>query len=83
MYCFLGNCLNPWFSKKQGSISLSTVETEYVIAGVYCTQLLWMKHALLNFDLLFSYMFIKCDGTNAINLSKNSIHYSRTKHIDI
>ena len=26
---------------------------------------------------------IKCDNTSAINLSKNPIQYSKTKHIDI
>ena len=26
---------------------------------------------------------IFCDNTSAINLSKNSVHHSRTKHMDI
>lgn len=29
---FLGNCLVPWLSKKQSSISLSTTKVEYVVA---------------------------------------------------
>ena len=28
-------------------------------------------------------ILIKCDNTSAINLSKNPIHHSRTKHIEI
>ncbi|CAM8882852.1 unnamed protein product [Rhodiola kirilowii] len=43
---FLGNNLVSWFSKKQNSISLSTAEAEYIIAGSCCTQLLWMKQML-------------------------------------
>ena len=28
-------------------------------------------------------MEIKCDNTSAINVSKNPVHHSRTKHIDV
>ena len=35
-----------WHSKKQNSILLSIVEVEYITAGSYCTQLLWMKQML-------------------------------------
>ena len=45
--CFyLGNNLVSWMSKKQNSVSLSTVEAEYIAAGSCCTQLLWMKKQL-------------------------------------
>ena len=41
--CFyVGNNLVSRMSKKQNSISLSTVEAEYIVAGSCCTQLLWM-----------------------------------------
>jgi hypothetical protein len=39
---FLGRSLVSWFSKKQNSVALSTVEAEYVTAGCCCAQLLWM-----------------------------------------
>jgi hypothetical protein len=29
-----------WASKKQNSVTLSTVEVEYIVVGHYCTQLL-------------------------------------------
>ena len=36
--CFyVSNNLVSWISKKQNSISLSTVEAEYIAAGSYCT----------------------------------------------
>jgi hypothetical protein len=39
----LKRSLVSWSSKKENSVALSTVEAEYVSAGSYCTQLLWMK----------------------------------------
>ena len=57
-------------SKKQNSISLSTIEAEYIVAGSYCTQFLWMQKILL-------------DNTSVINISKNHVQHSRTKHIEI
>ena len=32
-----------WHSKKQNSVALSTVEAEYIAAGLGCAQVLWMK----------------------------------------
>jgi len=35
--CFyVGNNLVTWMSRKQSSISLSTAEAEYIVAGSYC-----------------------------------------------
>ena len=39
--CFyMGNNLVSWITKKQNSISLSTVEAEYIATSSCCTQLL-------------------------------------------
>ena len=80
---FLGNCLVSWFSKKQNAISLSTTEAEYVAAGACCAQLLWMKNTLNDFGLVYECVPMYYDNTSAINLTKNPIQHSRTKHIDI
>ena len=42
-----------------------------------------MKQTLSDFNLSFEHVPIKCDNTSAINISKNLVQYSRTKHIDI
>lgn len=40
---YLGDRLVAWHNKKQESISLSTVEAEYIATMTCCTQVLWMK----------------------------------------
>jgi hypothetical protein len=77
------NNLVAWMSKKQASISLSTAEAEYIVAGSCCTQLLWMKTLLGDYGFSQGTMIINCDNTSAINISKNPVQHSRTKHIDI
>lgn len=42
-----------------------------------------MKQTLSDFHLIFENTPIMCDNTSAINLSKNSILHSHTKHIEI
>ncbi|KAM6544009.1 hypothetical protein CsatB_008456 [Cannabis sativa] len=82
--CFyLGNNLVSWHSKKQNSISLSTAEAEYIVAGSCCTQLLWMKQMMADYGFDLKTLTIFCDNTSAINISKNLVQHSRTKHIDI
>ena len=37
----------------------------------------------MDYGIKLNHIPIKCDNTSAINLSKNPIQHSRTKHIDI
>nr|KYP56105.1 Copia protein [Cajanus cajan] len=80
---FIGSTLVSWHSKKKNSVALSTAEAEYIAAGSCCAQILWMKQQLSDFGLSLDHIPIKCDNTSAINLSKNPVLHSRTKHIEI
>ncbi|PNX99239.1 gag-pol polyprotein, partial [Trifolium pratense] len=80
---FLGNNLISWFSKKQNCVSLSTTEAEYIAAGSSCAQLLWMKQMLTEYNVEQDAMTLFSDNISAINISKNPVQHSRTKHIDI
>ena len=70
-------------SKKQNSMSLSMVEAEYIAAGSCCTQLLWMKKLLHDYGIPQDTMCVFCDNTGVINLSKNPVQHSKSKHIEI
>jgi len=82
--CFyIGHCLVAWHSKKQNCIALSTAEAEYIAAGSCSTQLIWMKSLLSDYRIPSTTLTILCDNTSAINISKNPVLHSRTKHIEL
>jgi hypothetical protein len=82
--CFyIGTNMIAWSTKKQNSISLSIAEAKYIAAGNCCIQLLWMKQMLEDYGVRQEKVSIFCDNTNAINISKNLVQHSQTKHIDI
>nr|GEV16398.1 retrovirus-related Pol polyprotein from transposon TNT 1-94 [Tanacetum cinerariifolium] len=80
---FVGCCFTSWFSKKQTALAISTTKAEYVSAGKACKQALWMKQALIDYDVRFDDVSIMCDSKGAIDLSKNPVQHSQTKHIEI
>ncbi|GJV34919.1 hypothetical protein Tco_1407396 [Tanacetum coccineum] len=70
---FMGCCLTSWFAKKQMALAISTTEAEYVFARKACQQALWMKQALINYNIRLIDVLIMCDNKGAIDLSKNPI----------
>nr|GEU48569.1 retrovirus-related Pol polyprotein from transposon TNT 1-94 [Tanacetum cinerariifolium] len=60
-----------------------TTEAEYVSAGKACQQALWMKQALIDYDIRLDKVPIMCDNKDMIDLSKNPVQHSRTKHVEI
>ncbi|GJW73876.1 hypothetical protein Tco_0133246 [Tanacetum coccineum] len=80
---FMGCCLTSWFSKKQTALAISTTEAEYVSTGKACQHAIWMKQALVEYGVRLDDIPIMCNNKGAIDLSKNPIQHSRTKHIEI
>ena len=72
-----------WMSQKQNLVSLSTAKAEYIAAASCCAQLLWMKKLLHDYGITQDTICVFCDNTNAINLSKNPVQHSKSKHIEI
>ena len=82
--CFyVGVNLVTWMSKKKNSMFLSTAETEYIATGSCCSQLIWMKKVLTDYGISQDIVVLYCDNSSAINISKNPIQHSKTKHIEI
>ena len=70
-------------SKKKNSVSLSTAEVEYITAGSCCSQLLWIKKLLSDYGISQDTMVVYCNNSSAIDISKNPVQHSKTKHIEI
>ena len=81
-YFFISDYILALLSKKQNFISLSTIKVEYVVVGS-CVQLLWMRLILGDYGIEKRTMNIHYDNSSAINISKNLVLHSCTKHIEI
>ncbi|GFV34622.1 retrovirus-related Pol polyprotein from transposon TNT 1-94 [Trichonephila clavipes] len=70
---------------KQKSVSLSTMEAEYVSLTEAAKEFIWLKNVIdnksLNLELNENVMF--CDNQAAISFSKLPVENYRTKHIDV
>jgi hypothetical protein len=78
-----GACLVSWSSKKQNLVALSTAEAEYIAAGSCCTQILYLKQSLVDYNIKLSSVPLLCDNESVMKIAKNPVLHSRTKHIDI
>ncbi|GFW86675.1 retrovirus-related Pol polyprotein from transposon TNT 1-94 [Trichonephila clavipes] len=74
-----------WRTFKQKSVSLSTMEAEYVSLTEAAKEFIWLKNVIdnksLNLELSENVMF--CDNQAAISFSKLPVENYRTKHIDV
>ena len=71
-------------SKKQGSVALSTTESEYMALLHALKEQIWILRFLkeIGYDAS-NQNIIYCDNQSAIALAHNPEHHARTKHIDI
>lgn len=68
---FHGDSLVLWLSKKRDSVSLSTIEAEYITTISCCTQFLLINHNLKEMKVEFEETIsILYDNTNAISISQ-------------
>jgi hypothetical protein len=83
--CFsLGSGMISWFSRKQTSVALSTIEAEYMATCLACTEVVWLWKLLSGlFDIELDATSICCDNQSCIKLSVNSVFHDKSKHIGI
>ena len=83
--CFsLGSATVSWFSRKQKSVALSTVEAEYMASNLASYEALWLRKLMVDlFDQELRPTVIHCDNQSCIRLYENPVFHDRSKHIEI
>ena len=73
-----------WASKKQHSVALSSVESEYVAASLCAAEGTWLSGLAAEIGFKdVKPLSIYSDSTGAANLAKNPVQHQKTKHVDI
>ena len=73
-----------WGSRKQTSVSLSTVEAEFIVASTAVKEILWHRSLFSSLNVtLTSPTSLLIDNQGALDLIKSGQINDRTKHIDI
>jgi hypothetical protein len=71
---FLGRSLVTWSSKKQDLVALSTAEAEYIAAVSCCTQILYLKQSLVDYNIKLGSVPLICDNKSAMKIAKNQFY---------
>ena len=73
-----------WKSKKQGCITTSTCEAEYVALTSGTKECMWMRDLLCEFGCDQGKPTpIYCDNEAAVRISRDTVCHSRTKHVSL
>ncbi|XP_076932672.1 secreted RxLR effector protein 161-like [Bidens hawaiensis] len=82
--CVLSKAEILWSSRKQGIVTLSLTEDEYVATTTFACHTMWLKELLeeINGEEVET-IDIMCENSSMIKLSKNPVQHKRTKHIDV
>ena len=83
MVFLCGNKSSCLDEQKAFYVSLSTAEVEYTAVRSCCSQLLWIKKLFGDYGLSQETMVVYYDNSSAIDISKNPVQHSKTKHIRI
>ncbi|GJT47453.1 ribonuclease H-like domain-containing protein [Tanacetum coccineum] len=84
-YCvFLGYNLLTWSSKRQDTLSRSSVEAEYREVANVVAETSWIRNLLCELHTpLFTTTLVYCDNVSAVYMSANPVQHQRNKHIEI
>ena len=73
-----------WSSKRQGTVVLSTTESEYILLACAAQQAQWMYSWCREIGFPQKKpTLLKGDNTGSIHLSKNTKDHHKVKHIDV
>lgn len=81
----LADGIISWSRKKQQTVAHSTTEAEYMALAHATQEGLWLRMMVIELKISSNDTIIPigCDNQSALDLSRNSLHHARTKHIDV
>ncbi|KAF8783371.1 Retrovirus-related Pol polyprotein like [Argiope bruennichi] len=84
-YVFMiGGGAVSWSSKRQPTVATSTTEAEYMALSAAAKEAIWLGKIVTDLGIAHANgITVYCDNNGAINLSKNNMYHTRSKHIDI
>ena len=83
-YVFLnGGAAVSWYSGKQGSVSCSTANAEYLALGTAAREALYLKQLYKEIGVDLKAVRIYEDNQAAIAIAKNPVFHCKQKHIDV
>lgn len=77
---------NPisWSSKKQTTVSRSSLEAEYRALATIAAEMHWLRTLFKDLHLPLPYIpTLWCDNASAIALNSYPVFHARTKHIEV
>lgn len=75
----LENSPISWKTRKQPTVSLSLVETEYRAMAFLVKELIWLKRVLISLGVPHDQpMLVHCDSNSAIHIATNPVFHEKT-----
>ena len=73
-----------WYSKKQHTISRSSIEAEYRSLANIVAELTWLTSLLEELRVATTKIpIIRCNNLSTVQLAANPVLHARTKHVEL
>src|SRR5579859_3800899 len=83
LFCLAGGAVS-WAAKKQPTVALSSMESEYMALTQAAKESIWIQRLIEELGIpIANVNVIYADNQGSIALAKNPEYHARTKHIDI
>ena len=85
IYCiFIGDSLVAWSSKKQNTVSRSSVEAKYRAMAATISEVIWIQQLLRDFQVhVEKSVALFCDNQAASHIAANPTFHEWTKQLEI
>ncbi|MCO5583887.1 hypothetical protein L7F22_037803 [Adiantum nelumboides] len=72
-----------WRSQLQTCVTQSTTKAEYVAVSEACKEAIWLGRLVIDLGIKEETPMLHCDSQSAIQLPRNPVYHSKTKHVDV